>query len=423
KEGNEACDDGNTVSCDGCKGDCTRVDKMCRDGIVECGEACDDGNTGNGDGCSATCVVESGYTCAGSPSVCTPVVNGCNVLNCPGSYCDGNERVAMGCNSFNQCVEVVRTTCEHGCNLETGECNQCSVGADCDDGNPCTVNDCRVDGFCDYTTPDNNGECDACVSRNCECSGGQCVNVGEGSCGNGVVDFGEECDGGGDTDSCDSDCTNVECRDGHVNLAAGEECDGGNNCNDDCTLKIEECTIFYQGADDNGCPIGQECQIRSCNDYNWFAEDGGISRENACKTDCAGAVVYEEGPNGEIGNCVWGDVSGVGKCFFAYSPHGSDAFCRMIYDNSDECVPGEDYRVIDYRTEKINEEGAVVNDLNSECKCDALGSSCSKSIICPRPIRLPFFTTLNVLSVVVLIALIYFLFLKSKKDKKPKRKE
>jgi cysteine-rich repeat protein len=40
REGTEVCDDGNTISCDGCKGDCLRYDKVCGDGIVECGEVC-----------------------------------------------------------------------------------------------------------------------------------------------------------------------------------------------------------------------------------------------------------------------------------------------------------------------------------------------------------------------------------------------
>ncbi|MFO0549126.1 MAG: DUF4215 domain-containing protein [Polyangiaceae bacterium] len=43
----------------------------CGDSAVELGEPCDDGNTNPGDGCSATCTVESGYSCTGSPSVCT----------------------------------------------------------------------------------------------------------------------------------------------------------------------------------------------------------------------------------------------------------------------------------------------------------------------------------------------------------------
>jgi len=54
----EVCDDGNTNDCDGCKGDCTRLDNVCGDWIPECGEGCDDGNLFDGDGCSSICQPE-----------------------------------------------------------------------------------------------------------------------------------------------------------------------------------------------------------------------------------------------------------------------------------------------------------------------------------------------------------------------------
>ncbi|MBV8756608.1 MAG: hypothetical protein JO257_05020 [Deltaproteobacteria bacterium] len=46
----EACDDGNQVSGDGCRGDCGKVE-ICGDGQLDQGEACDDGNHNAADGC------------------------------------------------------------------------------------------------------------------------------------------------------------------------------------------------------------------------------------------------------------------------------------------------------------------------------------------------------------------------------------
>jgi cysteine-rich repeat protein len=53
----EGCDDGNTVSNDGCSATCQA--ESCGDDIVQTSEACDDGNTAAGDGCSAACALET----------------------------------------------------------------------------------------------------------------------------------------------------------------------------------------------------------------------------------------------------------------------------------------------------------------------------------------------------------------------------
>jgi len=55
-EDGEVCDDGNTVSGDGCDANCTPTG--CGNGIPTGGEVCDDGNAVDGDGCRADCVVE-----------------------------------------------------------------------------------------------------------------------------------------------------------------------------------------------------------------------------------------------------------------------------------------------------------------------------------------------------------------------------
>ena len=58
----EQCDDGNTISGDGCSSTC-QIEEIpepyCGDGIVnQISEECDDGNNINDDGCSAQCVIE-----------------------------------------------------------------------------------------------------------------------------------------------------------------------------------------------------------------------------------------------------------------------------------------------------------------------------------------------------------------------------
>jgi cysteine-rich repeat protein len=56
-EPGEVCDDGNTASGDGCRGDCLS-DENCANGILDAGETCDDGNLLSHDGCDSRCQTE-----------------------------------------------------------------------------------------------------------------------------------------------------------------------------------------------------------------------------------------------------------------------------------------------------------------------------------------------------------------------------
>ncbi|MBP6078428.1 MAG: tandem-95 repeat protein [Xanthomonadales bacterium] len=46
---------------------------ICGDGLIRGTEECDDHNTSSNDGCSAMCLIESGFTCSGEPSICVPL--------------------------------------------------------------------------------------------------------------------------------------------------------------------------------------------------------------------------------------------------------------------------------------------------------------------------------------------------------------
>ncbi len=74
---------------------------MCGDGTVEGNEACDDGNLNSSDGCSSACIVESGWTCNGMPkSQCTDI-NECLTNPCdPHATCTNtNGSFTCMCNS------------------------------------------------------------------------------------------------------------------------------------------------------------------------------------------------------------------------------------------------------------------------------------------------------------------------------------
>ena len=50
--------------------DCPDCNGSCGDGKLRVGERCDDGNTMSGDGCTQTCQVEAGWTCPTPGQLC-----------------------------------------------------------------------------------------------------------------------------------------------------------------------------------------------------------------------------------------------------------------------------------------------------------------------------------------------------------------
>jgi hypothetical protein len=116
----------------------------------------------------------------------------------------------------------------------------------CDDGgNPepgfgcnddCSASAAAVCGDGVVTSPE------VCDEHDAYCQG--CATL-LGSCGDGVLQSPvEECDAKGESPTCDTDCTLVECGDNLVNRAAGERCDDAVNdgelgsCTSDCSAVV-----------------------------------------------------------------------------------------------------------------------------------------------------------------------------------------
>jgi hypothetical protein len=119
--------------------------------------------------------------------------------------------------------------------------------------------------------------------------GGTCQTA---ICGDSFVWTGQEaCDDGGDSATCDGDCTVVDCGDNYINGAAGESCDDGNNDNSD------------------SCPTGTggTCVAAFCGDSfvwdtdggNEDCDDGGDSA--TCDSDCTTATCGDTYVNAAAG--------------------------------------------------------------------------------------------------------------------------
>ncbi len=209
----EGCDDGNTVSGDGCSATCQVepgwicptpgkpcVDTVvCGDGKIEGNEQCDDGNTVSGDGCSSTCTLETGYVCPVPNSPCEPKC-GDGIVIAPEQCDDGthNGSATSGCSTTCRWIPgwactgpagdytCHQTICGDGIVEGTEACDPGSAsGGIHDTGNGCSP-------FCT-------------LEPNCKNAGGVCTST----CGDGIVLSPEQCDDGNtiDGDGCSSTCT------------------------------------------------------------------------------------------------------------------------------------------------------------------------------------------------------------------------
>jgi cysteine-rich repeat protein len=114
---------------------------ICGDTVVDVGEDCDDGNVSDGDCCSASCVYEPSGTPCGNP-----VATSCSDPDT--------------CDDLGDCDEknlLPGTSCEDDFLCTTGD--TCSPGGvchagpfpSCDDGIPCTANECEPEtGECTF---------------------------------------------------------------------------------------------------------------------------------------------------------------------------------------------------------------------------------------------------------------------------------
>jgi cysteine-rich repeat protein len=161
----------------------------CGDGLRGGNEACDDGNISSGDGCASTCTVEAGYTCGGGSSTGRDTCSPCTA----GFYCISGNKTP--------CAAGLWTAAGGG--VSSSSCTQCQAGYSCDGSGVkslCLANTFSVEGS------------SACVS----CSPGTYSPAGSTSstaclprCGDGLRGGNEACDDGNGAagDGCSSLCT------------------------------------------------------------------------------------------------------------------------------------------------------------------------------------------------------------------------
>jgi cysteine-rich repeat protein len=171
-----------------------------------------------------------------------------------------------------------------------------------DDGDYCSADCLTVTGSCGDSITQTNEECDDGNSDNTDDCLDTCVNA---TCGDTYTwDGVEECDEGGETATCNANCTIASCGDGIANATAGEVCDDGENngeygycladcsgigphCGDEITNGPEECDDGDETADCNA-----NCTFPVCGDgianatAGEVCDDGYADACGTCNADC-----------------------------------------------------------------------------------------------------------------------------------------
>ena len=159
---------------------------------------------------------------------------------------------------------------------------------------------------------------------------------GGGTCGDGTVDPAEDCDDGGESATCNADCSAAACGDGITNATAGEDCDDTGEsatCDADCT--VATCgdgslnTMAGEVCDDMGesATCDGDCTPASCGDGTTnvtAGEDCDDMGESAtCDPDCTAAACPDGVLNPTAGEeCDDGDMNDANECSNACTFNG-----------------------------------------------------------------------------------------------------
>ena len=247
---------------------------------------------------------------------------------------DGDPCTDEQCDPVEGCIYAVNAAgCDDGDPCTTGDVCTDGVCAgqavDCDDGDPCTDDVCDETGACTHgpnTAPCDDG--DPCTDGDA-CAEGVCVPGGPTVC-----DDGNACT----LDSCDAlvGCVFLPTQ-SPCCIGATSICDDGDPCTDDfCDPDTAGCSYSNNTApcdDGDACTEGDTCADGACGGADVACDDGNDCTADSCNptVGCVATPVDDGAPCDDGLACSTGDACVAGACVAGDT---SQCVCTPTFDDA-----------------------------------------------------------------------------------------
>ena len=326
------CSDENPCTEDAClNGDCVHY--------ATSGSLCDDADA---------CTVDDVCTLG----VCTGAARSCDDGNsCTADRCDvvaGCQhdvlQVAGCCASDSDCDDGKICT-QDTCDPDASYCVYTAAEADCNDLNPCTIDDACAEGFCLGQAKDCD-DANPCTDDSCELATGACAHKAV-NCSDGDLCSTDSCDpleDGGcvslpvDCDD-DDDCTADACDPATGTcLSTPTDCSDGDPCTSDACVPGEGC-VATAIDDCLGCVLDEDCRDSDPCTVDHCDPDSGVCERSALDCDDGDPCTMNrcDSQKGCVSSaaCVDGDACTVDSCNEA---SGACAHAVVTCDDEDACT-------------------------------------------------------------------------------------
>ncbi len=252
---------------------------------------------------------------------------------------DGNPCTTDDCDPLNGCSNVVKPCADadpctlDACDVKTGTCGH--VADPCEDDNPCTLGACLPDEGCTFSIVDCS-DGDACTSDGCSKQGGGCQNT--------ALDCndGQTCS----IDSCDpvQGCV-------HEKPVGAKCCESPGDCDDGNVCTVHTCSggvcsgqgVFGCCKDDKACDDKDPCTTDSCNLGNGKCVNALVAGPGCCmadadcddKTACTLDKCVGNGCSHEVTCCS--EAGDCGAADLCATPTCTTAGCAIVPEKGVGC--------------------------------------------------------------------------------------